>query len=45
MVFGPIVLLKSLYIMRWGLCLYRKLPTYFSNEAYIKMTILWVLPT
>jgi hypothetical protein len=28
------VLLKSLYIMHWGLCLYRKLPTYFSDEAY-----------
>ena len=21
--------------MRWGLCLYRKLPTYFSNEAFL----------
>jgi septal ring-binding cell division protein DamX len=35
MVFGPIVPLKSLYIMRLAHCLYQKLPTYFSNEAKI----------
>jgi len=31
----PIVLLKSPYIMRLALYLYRILPTNFSNEPYI----------
>jgi len=35
MVFGLIVLLKSPYIMRLVLYLYRKLPMNFSDEAKI----------
>jgi hypothetical protein len=41
MVFGPIVLLKSLYITRLAHCLYQKLPTYFSDEAK-KFPIEWI---
>ncbi len=40
MVFEPIMLLKSLYFTRLGLCPYRKLLTNFSEEAKIKVLAL-----